>query len=29
MQKKDIVCPISSQEPVSETLKKNVIVITG
>ncbi len=29
MQKKLIVCPISSHEPVSVTFRKNVIVITG
>ena len=28
MQKKLIVCPISSHEPVSVTFKKNVIVMT-
>ena len=28
MQKKLIVCPISSHEPVSVTFRKNVIVIT-
>lgn len=29
MQKKLIVCPISSHDPVSVTFRKNVIVMTG